>query len=292
MLKNVFKSFRNVNIWLGIFLTLGCNNAPRQQKPILTLSVPPQEYFVRQLAGDRYDINVLIRPGADHDNYEPTPEQIMKLSQSKAFIGIGTLGFELAWHDKLQTLAQKVPFYFMKLPAGGHTHTHEGHCHEDPHIWLSGEGATQMAEETARALIEIDPGNKPLIDARLAVLLARIDSVQQVWDSLLSPFRGSGFIIYHPSLTWYAPAFGLHQLALEEEGKPLSPAHMAGIIDSALIRNIRVVLVQPEYNRENATVVAREIGATVHTIDPMGADWVAVMDSIGRVLLNGFTQSR
>lgn len=290
MARNLVNSFIFRKSWLGLLVALGCSNPQPPQKPVLTLSVPPQEYFVRQLAGDRYDINVLIRPGADHDSYEPTPEQIMKLSKGKAFIGIGTLGFELAWHDKLKTLAQGVPFYYMKPPTRGHTHAHEGHCHEDPHIWLSGEGAKHIAIETARAINEIDPGNKAVCDARLEVLLARIDSVHQVWDSLFTPFHGSGFIIYHPSLTWYAPAFGLQQIALEEEGKPLSPAHMAGIVDSARSKNIRVVLVQPEYNRENAAVVAREIGASVYTIDPMGVDWVVTMDSIGKVLLNGFLQ--
>lgn len=281
---------------LLLLILSACSRNTSQTKTIITLSVPPQEYFVRQLAGDHFDINVLIRPGADHDSYEPSPEQIMKLSESKAFIGIGTLGFELAWHEKLPTMAPSVQFFYIETPTED-THHHEGHNHghhhhKDPHIWLSGEGAAIMAEQTAHVLKTIDPDQSTLYDKNLALLNARIDSVHGVWKVLLAPYQGESFIIYHPSLTWYAPAFGLTQLALEEEGKQLSPAHMAEVVDKARRENIKVVLVQPEYNRENAAVVARESGATVFTIDPMGMDWVATMDNIGNALLTGFSTTK
>ncbi|NLE34134.1 MAG: zinc ABC transporter solute-binding protein, partial [Bacteroidales bacterium] len=60
-------------------------------------TIPPFAWFVEQIGGDDFNVNVLLPPGADHHIWEPLPAQISKLTGSEAFIMNGQLTFEHAW---------------------------------------------------------------------------------------------------------------------------------------------------------------------------------------------------
>ena len=45
-------------------------------KPVVFVSILPQQYFVQRIAGDRYQIEVMIPPGMGHSDYDPTPQQM------------------------------------------------------------------------------------------------------------------------------------------------------------------------------------------------------------------------
>jgi zinc transport system substrate-binding protein len=67
---------------------------------VITVTIPPFAWFVEQIGGDDFQVNVLLPPGADHHIWEPLPAQINALSGSEAFIMNGQLGFEHAWMDR------------------------------------------------------------------------------------------------------------------------------------------------------------------------------------------------
>ena len=67
---------------------------------VITVTIPPFAWFVEQIGGDDFRVNVLLPPGADHHIWEPLPAQINALSGSEAFIMNGQLGFEHAWMDR------------------------------------------------------------------------------------------------------------------------------------------------------------------------------------------------
>lgn len=65
------------------------------------VSVIPQKYFIEQISGDLFAVQVMVEPGASPATYEPKPSQMRKLSASKCYFAIG-VPFEKAWLDKLQ----------------------------------------------------------------------------------------------------------------------------------------------------------------------------------------------
>jgi zinc transport system substrate-binding protein len=69
---------------------------------VITVTIPPFAWFVEQIGGDDFSVNVLLPPGADHHIWEPLPAQINALSGSEAFIMNGQLGFEHAWMDRFR----------------------------------------------------------------------------------------------------------------------------------------------------------------------------------------------
>ena len=46
----------------------------------ITVSILPQKYFVEQIVGDAYPINVMLPPGASPADYEPTAKQVQDLN--------------------------------------------------------------------------------------------------------------------------------------------------------------------------------------------------------------------
>ena len=50
----------------------------QNSNPVFAVSILPQSYFVREIAGDTVDLLVLAGEGQSPHSYEPTPVQIAK----------------------------------------------------------------------------------------------------------------------------------------------------------------------------------------------------------------------
>jgi len=109
----------------------------------------------------------------------------------------------------------------------------------------------------------------------------------------LSLFEGSRtFMIYHPNLAYLARDYGLTEIAVENEGKEPSPSQLISLIDAAKRENIKMILVQREYDPRNARAVADETGARVEIIDPLSADWFASTTAVIQLLKAGFEEAK
>ena len=81
-------------------------------------------------------------------------------------------------------------------------------------------------------------------------------------------------MVFHPSWGYFARDYDLQQVAVEIEGKSPKPAHLKALIELARREKISVIFAQPQFSRKSAEVIAREIGAQVVLIDPLGEDWL------------------
>ena len=95
---------KKVSLWLVFIAITAVSCGPRSPRGeggrVVTVTIPPFAWFVEQIGGDDFTVNVLLPPGADHHIWEPLPVQISSLSASEAFIMNGQLGFEYAWTDR------------------------------------------------------------------------------------------------------------------------------------------------------------------------------------------------
>ena len=80
-------------------------------------------------------------------------------------------------------------------------------------------------------------------------------------------------MIYHPALTYFARDYALEQLALEVDGKTPSPMHLKEMTDLAKVNNISKILIQSQFDRKNAEVLARETGSEIIQFDPLDPQW-------------------
>jgi zinc transport system substrate-binding protein len=290
---------RSATIFVVILALLaGCKPAVQknQDKPLVTVTILPYKYFVEQLAGDHFSVNVMVPPGANHHAYDPTPRQLQDLEASSTLFINGHLGFEQTWLPGIRTnhpdlniidLSGGANLITIEDSEGSHDHAaHEDgedtHSHEgpDPHYWLSVREAKGISAIIAKALIQASPSIEPLIRENLQKMTRTLDSLDQVFSSELNGLMHKSFIIFHPALNYLARDYGLTQYSMEAGGKEPAASHFRELVDLSKTENINTVFIQKEYDKENAETLAREIGARIVVIDPMSGDWLNEMKRI------------
>ncbi|MDR2149245.1 MAG: zinc ABC transporter substrate-binding protein [Spirochaetaceae bacterium] len=65
---------------------------------VVTTIFPPYD-FVREIAGDKVNLTMLLPPGAESHSFEPTPQDIIKIQNADVFIYVG--GESDAWVERI-----------------------------------------------------------------------------------------------------------------------------------------------------------------------------------------------
>lgn len=270
-------------------------------KPVITVTLEPLRYFTEAIAGDLFTVVSMVPKGTSPETYDPTPQQLIELTKSKAYFRIGYIGFEQVWMEKLSENAPHLQFYDMSewvelIDEDAHPHhppyapetSGQEHHHIDgvePHIWNSTANAQVIARNILHALIALDQSNKMAYIDRYKQLCERIERTDSLIRKQLSaPGADHAFMIYHPALSYFARDYGLHQIPIEAGGKEPSPAHLKALIDTCKSEKVHVIFVQPEFDRRNAELIAKQTGARVVDINPLSYDWEAEMLNIAKAL--------
>ena len=247
------------------------------QKPIISVSILPQKYFVEKISGDNFLINVLIPSGASPASYEPSPLQIKQLEESALYLKTGELGFEKTWIRDLEKKLPNIKFYNTSLGIDlleGGSHSHDSHDHAmDPHVWVSPRNVKIIAKNIQQAISSFDPTNAEFYQANLMAFENELDSLDNVLKDKLESCNHRHFIIYHPALSYFARDYGLVQIPLEMEGKEPGFQHMQNIVDVAKENNIRLIFVQKEFNLDEAKTLEGEISGKIVVINPLDYNW-------------------
>jgi zinc transport system substrate-binding protein len=269
----------NKVILLALVSLLGCRtNNYNENKPLVTASILPQKYLLRKIGGDRYEINIMVPPGASPATYDPSPKQLQQLSKSKAYFMIGHLGFENAWIKKISSLNKSMPVFDLssgiKLIYGEHGHSDidDRNINADPHIWLSPGAIKIICHNIYTALKGITPADSLIYKYNYYGFLEELDSLDKEIKKSLSDISNRTFFIYHPALTYYARDYELVQVSVEKEGKSPSPYYLKQLINLAEKENIKAIFIQEQFDSENAEVIAHEIKGKIIKINPLDED--------------------
>lgn len=242
------------------------------------VSIVPQKTFVQAIAEDNADVHVMIRPGFSPATYDPTPRQLLELARADIYLKIG-VPFEEAWMDRIQDAGRAMRIVdtrqgikLLDMDEHDHGHDHD-HGRKDPHIWLDPVRVKQQTNTIADALKAVDYQRAAAYDANLQSLHQRLDELDRRIAERIHDSGVKKFLIFHPSLGYFAERYGLEQIAIETEGKSPGAATLQRIIDRARSENIRVVFVQKEFSSHAAEKIAEAIDGTVVVLDPLAPDY-------------------
>ena len=267
-----------------------------EEKPVITVTLEPQRYFTEAIAGDKYTVVSMVPKGSSPETYDPVPQQLVSLGDSKAYFRIGYIGFEQAWMDRLMNNAPHIQVFDTSkgidliLNNDDHDHGHnsnDGHIHAvEPHVWNSTGNALIIAGNTYKALSQLDKTNEVYYRNRYDSLCQRIQHTDSLIRRQLSvPEAAKAFMIYHPALSYFARDYNLNQIPIEAGGKEPSPAHLKSLINSCKKEKVRIIFVQPEFDRRNADLIAQQTGTRVVAINPLSYDWEEEMMNTAQALL-------
>jgi len=106
----------------------------------IVATIFPQYDFVRQIAGDRVELTMLISPGAESHGFEPTPRDMIALNEADILIYVG--GHSDDWVDNVIESLGREDMHRVALVDlvdtlemdHGHDHGHNhGHDHDHHH---------------------------------------------------------------------------------------------------------------------------------------------------------------
>lgn len=290
------KQFTIVLILLGFLASCGTqkNKKTEAGADVVTVSILPQRTFVEKIAGDDFKINLLIPPGSSPAAYTLLPSQLKDIAKSAIWFRIGYIGFEHSWKDKVAEANKNMKV--VNISEGldliaDEIEQHGDHVHMDgidPHTWLSPAMVKEMAKTILDELIKLKPENAEKYTTNYQKFAEECDALNAELKRKLEPYKGKKFIVFHPSLSYYAREYGLDQYSLETGGKEPTPQHLKSVVDMANSENIHVIYIQSEFDREHARVFADEIDGKIEQVWPLNPEWEENLKSMTDLLISNF----
>lgn len=250
----------------------------KNEKINIMVSILPQVDFVENIGKDKVSVEVMILPGFSPAIYEPSIEQLKKLSEADLYIKIGHIPFEKTQMKKLEDLNPK-----MKI-----VNSSEGIdiYENDPHIWLSPKLVKIQVENIYLALVETDPENKSFYEKNKNEYLAKLNSLDLELKNAFSEMKGKKVLVFHSAFGYLARDYDFEQIAIEIDGKEPSAEDLANIIDTAKKENIKTIFVQKQFSQKSAEAIAKQIDGSVVPLDPLAEDYVENLKRIAKEIGN------
>jgi zinc transport system substrate-binding protein len=268
---------------LLFILLAGCFGPSKKSlKPIVLTTIAPYAYFTEQIAGDAVTTEVLVPANANPHMYEPSPKQVEKAAAAKIWIRIGDPN-----EQKILPFLKEKNIQDINL-SEGHTwlaltdHTCGWHLSEgkDLHLWLDPRIAAKQAEKIYQSLAQTWPEHQKEFEKNYQDLAKRLDALDQKIAADLKPLKHSTLLLSHPALGYYCARYGLHQMAVECDGKDPLPKQAAHLVKEAKAHHVKVVFTEPQYNNKGAELIAEKLHLPICQINPYDADYFKSMNQI------------
>lgn len=183
-------------LWIPAAVLSGCapqDDSAASNKLNIVTTIFPAYDWVREILGDetdRAEITTLLDSGVDLHSYQPTVDDIVKISDCDLFLYVG--GESDGWvDDALKNAPNKDRKVIRLLDVLGDSakaeetvagmqeeeHDHEEEAEYDEHIWLSLKNAQVLVAAISEALQETDPARKDTYAANAAAYVEKLSAL-------------------------------------------------------------------------------------------------------------------
>jgi ABC-type Zn uptake system ZnuABC Zn-binding protein ZnuA len=280
-------------------LLAAASSAFAQERVQVVTTTTDLRSLAEAVGGDRIVAVSLVPPGMDAEDYQPKPQDGLRLKQARLLVRVG-LDYDL-WVDRLLAQVGRP-----EISRGGAAYVDaslavavlelrgmsvgpgDGHAHGsgNPHYWLDPKNAETITANILEALARIDPANAATYEANRQAFLARLNTKLGEWEAKLRSLRSIPIVAYHNSWPYFARRFRLDFLGFIETkpGVPPSPSHLAEIVRDMRARGARIVVREPNEAERDVAFVASRAGAQVVTLAasvgalPGADDYISLFD--------------
>ncbi|MCM1254776.1 MAG: zinc ABC transporter substrate-binding protein [Duncaniella sp.] len=276
-------------LMIGLWTIVACSSKPTESK-IVTVSIEPQKFLLEKIVGDRAEVRCLLANGANPETYDPSVTHLMNLQKSMGYLRMGNIGFEAALLDKIRQANPELPIFNTSEgiePIRG-THSHDGIVDidaVDPHTWSSVKNAKIILKNMLAAMVKIDPDHKEYYQKNHDAYAQHLDSLDNAIASKLVTKKGAAFMVWHPSLSYFARDYELEQIVMgNAEHKDLALGNLKEVIDHSNKHQAKIFFTQKDFDSRQVNAINAQIGAKEISINPLAYDWEteisAMADSI------------
>jgi ABC-type Zn uptake system ZnuABC Zn-binding protein ZnuA len=235
--------------------------------------------LTQEVGGDKINVEAMAKGYQDPHFVEAKPSFLLKLQRADLLVVVG-LQLEIGWLPPLITQSGNSRIQvgangyldasqfsqILEIPQGSITRA-MGDVHPlgNPHYWLDPDNGRRVAKGIAGKLAEMDPEDAGYFQQREQDFERRLAEADRKWQADMKPFRGRKVITYHNSAPNFAHHFGLDVVGFVEPrpGIPPTPSHTLEVINMMKRDHVKVIMVEPYFDRKTPDSIARESAGTV-----------------------------
>ena len=284
------------------------------EKPLkIVTTIFPEYDWVREILGDKADnaeLTMLLDNGVDLHSYQPTADDIIKISDCDLFIYVG--GESDGWvEDALKEATNKDMQVINLLDVlgeqvkeeevveGMEAEEEESEDEDEPeydeHVWLSLKNAETLCNAINDALETIDPANKDVYAANAAAYLEKLTALDSEYQSMVDnaarktvlfgdrfPFR---YLVDDYGLNYYAAFVGC---SAETEASFETVSFLSGKVDELGLpcvltiegaqHKIAETIVQNTAEKNQSILTLDSMQSTTSTDVANGTTYLSVME--------------
>jgi len=249
---------------------------------ILCTNFPAYD-FARSIAGDRFEIELLVPPGGDSHSFEPTAQDIIKMQN---WLVICNGGENDVWVDELLEnddlklnpirMMDCVDVYLEEskegMQATPHAHEHDESCEHDhgeemeydEHVWTSPLNALEICEAICARLCEISPEDELYFKANFESCSAKLLELDEEFRKLVTAANEKTLIFADRfPVRYFVEEYGLDYYAAfpgcAAETEP-SAKTVAFLIDKVREHDIPAVFYIEFSNEKMADIICEDTG--------------------------------
>jgi manganese/iron transport system substrate-binding protein len=282
-LQSVFLLFMPVFLLAACSTSAAPGGAPEDLKIVASTSIVGD--VVRQIAGQKVDLVVLIPTGSDPHTFEPRPQDIAAISEAD-IVFINGLGLEETLEPVLDAnLAGRLvavsdgiavlPFEDdhgdrdEEFETGKHEDESDEYAAGDPHTWMDPNNVIVWVQNITAALAQVDPLHADEYQRNAEAYLAELRELDRWIRGQVSqvPPSQRKLVTDHAVFNYFAQEYGFELVglvvpALSTNAAP-SAKELAALEDEIRQKDVKAIFVGATVNPALSAQVAADTGAQV-----------------------------
>jgi ABC-type Zn uptake system ZnuABC Zn-binding protein ZnuA len=217
--------------------------------------------IVRAVGGARVDVSSIIPPGVGPEDYEPRPDDAVRLADADLIVsnGVGLDDFL----DRLIAAGSDDSTPQLVLGEGIPPILDEGR--PNPHFWLD---PTLVRDHyvpaIAAKLAELDPAAGATYDSNATAYASALDALDRELIERLSviPASQRKLVTFHDAFPYFARHFGFEVVGvvLENVGQEPTAAELAALVERVKAAGVKAVFSEAQFNPDLSRTLAQEAG--------------------------------
>lgn len=260
-------------------------NVTQGEQVNVVVSTAPQKEFAKEILGKRGKVTVMVPEGKSPHSYEPPAQKMQEIAKADIYFKVGSgIYFEKRYMKKIRDVNPKLNI--VNGAKGIRI------LERDKHIWMAPRNTTRMVKNLLKKVVEINRQHGNYYRQNAKEYISELNKVHQKLKKQFKPFQGKEFLIYHPSLAYFANSYGIKQIPIQKQGKTPGTKELNRLIEKAKNKGIKTIFISPQFDKSNAKIIAKNIDGDLVMVNALASDYLMNLKKIARKLLESFKSRR
>lgn len=245
---------------LGACSTVSSNGSQSSGKLVVTTTISQIADAVKNIGGERVDVQSLMGPGTDPHLYKATQGDIAKLQKADLIFYNG-LHLEGKMLEVLEKMNKDKPTYAIGESIKNHELLVKADDKSaiDPHIWFDIDLWLEALKEVEKGLIKADPENKDYYEKNANEYFTKLEELKIYAASEMEKIPSEQMVLVtaHDAFGYFGAAYGMEVKGLQglSTDSEYGLGDVQKIVDLLVTRNIKAVFIESSISERSINAV-------------------------------------